>query len=119
MTVAMDQPSRYAVASLDDNPIHTDEGIAKAAGHPTVILHGLCTMAFAAKGIVDELLDGDSSQLHRLSVRFSKPVLPGWELTTRMHSAGTTPGGRKAYQVETTNQDGLVVISNGWAELGA
>ncbi len=116
MTVAMDQPARYASASLDDNPIHIDESVAKAAGHPTVILHGLCTMAFAAKGIVDEVLEGDSTKLRRFAVRFSKPVLPGWELTTRIFDAGTTADGGRAFQIETVNQDGVPVITNGWAE---
>ena len=117
MEIAKDQSYRYAEVSLDDNPIHTNEDVAKAAGHPTVILHGLCTMAFAAKAVVDELLDGDSNRLHRLSVRFAKPVLPEWTLTTAMHPAGSTADGCDAYHVTTTNQDGVVVVSNGWAEV--
>lgn len=116
-TVAMDQPKRYAAASLDDNPIHVDEKVAQAAGHPTVILHGLCTMAFAARGIVDEILGGDPTRLRRFAVRFSRPVLPGWVLTTRIWEAGTTPEGRRALQVETANADGQNVITNGWAEI--
>lgn len=117
MVVAMDQPTRYAVASLDDNPIHTDQNVAKAAGHPSVILHGLCTMSFAAKAVVDELLGGDSSRLRRLAVRFTRPVLPGWELQTSIYAAGKTQGGREAWQIETKNQDGVVVLGNGWVEL--
>jgi NAD(P)-dependent dehydrogenase (short-subunit alcohol dehydrogenase family)/acyl dehydratase/putative sterol carrier protein len=116
-TVAMDQTVRYAAASLDDNPIHLDESVAKSAGHPSVILHGLCSMAFASKAIVDELLESDPARLHRFSVRFSKPVLPGWELTTRMYGAGTTDGGRAAYVVDVVNQEGVKVITNGWAEI--
>ena len=119
MTVDMDQPTRYAGASLDDNPIHLDEAVAKAAGHPTVILHGLCTMSFAARAIVEEVLDRDPSKLHRFCVRFTKPVLPGWELTTSLYDAGTTDAGRKAYQVEVKNQDGVIVAGNGWAEIDA
>ena len=110
-------PERYAEASLDDNPIHLDEGIAKAAGHPSVILHGLCTMALATRGVVDGFLDGDSDRLHRVAVRFSKPVLPGWELTTKLYAAGQTDHGRDAYQLVTSNQDGVPVITNGWVEL--
>ena len=112
-----DQPAIYAQVSLDDNPIHTDESVAKAAGHPTVILHGLCTMAFASKAVVDEILNGDAERLHRLSVRFSKPVLPEWKLTTKIYDAGMTDNGYHGYRVETSNQDGAVVISNGWAEV--
>jgi acyl dehydratase len=116
-TVAMDQPKRYAAASLDVNPIHMDEAVAKKAGLPSVILHGLCSMAFACTGVVDELLGGDSSRLHRFAVRFSRPVLPGWVLTTKMWDAGTTADGRQAYQVQTFNQDGVKVITSGWAEV--
>lgn len=118
MTVAMDQPKRYAAASLDDNPIHLDEGVAKSAGHPTVILHGLCTMAFAAKAFVDEVLGGDSTRLRRFAVRFTRPVLPGWTLTTTIWQAGKAPSGFDGYQVEVKNQDGVVVAGNGWAEVG-
>jgi NAD(P)-dependent dehydrogenase (short-subunit alcohol dehydrogenase family)/acyl dehydratase/putative sterol carrier protein len=117
MLVKADQPAIYAEVSLDDNPIHTDEAVAKAAGHPTVILHGLCTMAFASKAVVDEILGGDAARLHRLSVRFTKPVLPEWKLTTRIYDAGMTDSGYHGYRVETANQDGTVVISNGWAEV--
>jgi len=117
MLVKADQPAIYAEVSLDDNPIHTDEAIAQAAGHPTVILHGLCTMAFASKAVVDEILDGDAGRLHRLAVRFSKPVLPEWKLTTRIYDAGMMENGYHGYRVETANQDGTVVISNGWAEV--
>lgn len=109
-------PARYADASLDRNPIHLDESVAKAAGLPSVILHGLCTMAMATRGVVDELLGGDVSKLRRVAVRFSKPVLPGQRLTTTLHSAGSTDKEHKAYHLETRNQDGDAVISNGWVE---
>ncbi|MEE2829737.1 MAG: SDR family NAD(P)-dependent oxidoreductase [Myxococcota bacterium] len=118
-TVDASHPIRYAEASLDDNPIHLDESVAKAAGHPSVILHGLCTMALATRGVVDDFLDGDSDRLHRVAVRFTKPVLPGWELTTRLYPAGTTDDGLSAYQLVTTNQDGEPVINNGWLEVSA
>ena len=112
-------PVRYAQASLDDNPIHLDENIAKSAGHPSVILHGLCTMALATRGVVDSYLSGNSGRLHRVSVRFSKPVLPGQDLTTELYAAGTTPEGREAYHLVTKNQNGDAVITNGWVELNA
>ena len=108
-----------AEASLDKNPIHLDESVAQAAGHPTVILHGLCTMALATRGVVDEYLEGDPQRLRRVSVRFTKPVLPGQDLTTELYSAGTTDQGREAYHLITKNQDGDVVIAKGWVELNA
>jgi acyl dehydratase len=79
--VEQDQPRRYANASGDHNPIHIDNDVAKAAGLPGIILHGLCTMAFAGQAVVEKVLGGDIRRLKELSVRFSKPVLPGDTLT--------------------------------------
>lgn len=114
--VSADHPRRYADASLDRNPIHIDEQVAKAAGHPSVILHGLCTMAFAARAVVDGCCDGNPDLLKRLKVRFSKPVLPGWELETRIwKEAGAA--GVTTYGLEVVNQDGVQVINNAIAEV--
>ena len=117
MDVSVDQPARYAAASLDDNPIHLDDNVAKSAGLPSVILHGLCTMAFASKAVVDGLLDGRPERLSRLAVRFTRPVLPGWTLTTKVWDAGDLDNGNRAYHVQVENQDGVVVAGNGWAEI--
>ena len=106
-TVADDQPRRYAEASGDKNPIHLDEEVAQSAGLPSVILHGLCTMAFAARAAVDGVLDGQVENLKRLSVRFAKPVFPGDELTTEVWKDGD------AYGFKTTNDDGEPVLSRG------
>jgi acyl dehydratase len=102
-----DQTFRYAEASGDQNPIHQDENIAKMAGLPGIILHGMCTMAMATKGAVDALAGGDPTKVKRVRVRFSKPVFPGQELTTKYWkvSDGT-------YGFETYNPDGQAVIKN-------
>ena len=117
MAVATDQPVRYAAASLDDNPIHLDNDVATRGGLPGVILHGLCTMAFGSKALVDGLLDGDSSRLRRYAVRFTRFVLPGETLTTKAWDAGELPTGGRGYHVQIENQDGQVVAGNGWAEI--
>lgn len=114
--VAADQPARYAEASLDRNPIHLDPQVALAAGHPSVILHGLCTMAFAARAVVNGVADGNPDRLKRLKVRFSKPVLPGWELETRIWKESATDG-VTTYGLEVVNQDGVSVITNAIAEV--
>ncbi len=110
--VAEDQPKRYADASDDHNPIHVDPEVAKSAGLPSVILHGLCTMAFAGRAVVNGPCEGDPHRLKRLKVRFSKPVLPGWELTTRIWKEDDGVLG-----LEVVNQDGVKVITNGLAEV--
>ncbi len=106
-------PKNYAEASDDRNPIHVDEGMAKASGFPSVILHGLCTMAFAGRAIVNGACDGSTARLKRLKVRFSKPVLPGWTLTTKVWQGES----ENELHFQVTNQDGLVVIKDGLAEI--
>lgn len=115
MKVTEDQSYRYAEASGDHNLPHVNEAVAKALGFKTVILQGLCTMAFATKAVVDGVLGGDPSRLRRIRVRFSKVVYPNDALTTRVwngSSAGT-------YAFETTKEDGTVVLKDGFAEAGS
>jgi acyl dehydratase len=115
-TIDMDQTWRYAEASGDRNPIHVDENIAKMAGLPGIIVHGLCTMAFTSKVAIDKLCAGDPTRLKRLRVRFSRPVLPGQTITTSAWSAGERDG-RKIFDYETLNPDGQAVIKGGIAEV--
>ena len=107
-----DQPKRYAEASGDHNPIHLDEATAKMAGLPGVILHGMCTMAIAAKAAVNGLAGGDPTKVKRIAVRFSRPVLPGQELTTKLWTTG-----EGTYGFETYNPRGSAVIKAGVVEM--
>jgi acyl dehydratase len=110
-TVAADQSLRYADASGDHNPIHKDPEVAKKAGLAGIILHGLCSMAFCQKAVIDSLCAGDPGRLARLKVRFAKPVLPGQTL----HIAGwRTEGDAVAFEARV---DGQVVIKDGLAEI--
>lgn len=111
-----DQTVRYAEASGDHNPIHVDENIAKMAGLPRTINHGMCTMAIAAKGAVNGLADGDPTRIKRVSVRFSKPVFPGEAITTKFWAEGDS-GTSKLYGFETYNESGAAVIKNGEVEV--
>jgi len=114
MQVTDDQPLRYAKASADNNPIHVDASAAKAAGHPNIILQGLCTMAFTGQAVIANLAGGDPLKLRRIAVRFSKPVLPCDKLTTNIWKGE----GPNNYLFETRNQEGAPVIKNGEAEVG-
>lgn len=106
-----DQTFRYSPASGDPMPIHLDADIAKAAGLPGIIVHGLCTQAFTSWAVLTELAGGDVTRLARLAVRFARPVLPGQELTTTVWDAGD---GRFVFE-STVGAD--VVIKDGLAEL--
>ena len=70
---------RYAEASGDPNPIHTDEEFAKSVGLPGVILHGLYTMAQVAKAHTDAA-GGDPRALKRLAVQFRGMGVPEQEI---------------------------------------
>lgn len=114
--VGADQSRRYALASLDDNPIHVDDATAKAAGLPGVVLQGLCTMAFCQRALVNRVASGDPSRLRRLKVRFSKPVFGGDALTVQARAAAERPG-LTTLDLRVVNQRGQEVISAGAAEV--
>jgi acyl dehydratase len=117
-TIDKDQTFRYAEASGDPNPIHVDENVAKMAGLPGIIVHGLCTMAFTSKIAIDRLCSGDPTRLKRLRVRFSRPVLPGQTITTKFWADNESDrDGRKVFAYETVNPDGQPVIKGGIAEV--
>jgi acyl dehydratase len=63
--------------SGDLNPLHIDPAVAETAGFPRPILHGLATKGIATYAILSEYCDLDPSRLASMSLRFSRPVLPG------------------------------------------
>ena len=79
--VAENQAAIYRLSG-DLNPLHLDPEAAKRGGFDRPILHGLCTYGFAARAIVNKLLDGDVARLKEFSARFSDVVYPGDTLTT-------------------------------------
>ncbi len=63
----------YAGVAGDANPIHWDEEIAKLAGLPDVIAHGMLTMGLGA-GFVSSW-SGDPGAVTRYAVRLSQPAV--------------------------------------------
>jgi acyl dehydratase len=107
--VAEDQALRYAAASGDTNPIHVDPEVARKAGLPGCILHGLCTMAFAQRDLIARCAGGDPARLGEISVRFAGMVLPGQTLELRVWDHGDHLG------FATFGPDGKPVITHGHA----
>lgn len=64
---------RYAGASGDFNPIHWNDRIAQEAGLPSVISHGMLTMALAARVVTDWA--GDPAAMVEYGARFARPVV--------------------------------------------
>jgi acyl dehydratase len=74
----------------DLNPLHAEPAVAKAAGFPRPILHGLCTYGVAGHAVLKTFCAYDPEKLVGLSVRFSSPVFPGETIRTEMWRRDST-----------------------------
>jgi acyl dehydratase len=111
-----DQTYRYAEATGDYSAYHVDDNAARAAGFPGIFLHGLCTMAFVSRAVVEAVCKGDPARLRRLAVRFSHPVFPSESITTTIWS-GDQQVACSSYWVETVNPVSQPVLTHGLAEV--
>ena len=67
----------FAKLTGDFNPIHWVRPAARAAGFPSVILHGFATMARTLEALNNGVFGGDVTRLRKWQCRFTKPlVLP-------------------------------------------
>lgn len=106
-----DQALTYRLSG-DRNPLHSDPSFAAMGGFDKPILHGLCSYGFTGRALLHSLCDGDSGKFKSMKARFSKPVMPGDELTVSMWVDGHSALFR------TTNQNGEVVIDQGTCTYG-
>ncbi|HEX5029590.1 MAG TPA: MaoC/PaaZ C-terminal domain-containing protein [Gaiellaceae bacterium] len=109
--VSDDQTVRYAAASGDDFAIHLDDTFARQVGLPGRIVHGLCTMAFAGRAVLEASGVDDPRNVGRVAVRFSAPLFPGDSLSTRVWNIDGH------YGFEALNSDGKPVLKDGRLEL--
>jgi len=97
---------KYAGASGDYNPMHTDEVAAQAAGLPSVFGHGMFSMGLLGRALTDWAGPGN---LANYRVRFTKQTWPDEVLSTSIVVTGKREeDGRKLVDVEVglANQDG-------------
>ena len=78
--ITREQLRAYADVSGDVNPIHLDEAFAKQGGFPSVIVHGMISMAFMGDHIRFNFPESDFT-LVRMRTRFRKVTFPGDRLT--------------------------------------
>ncbi|MFI7008810.1 MaoC/PaaZ C-terminal domain-containing protein [Streptomyces sp. NPDC050145] len=78
-----DQALLYRLSG-DRNPLHSDPSFAKRAGFDQPILHGLCSYGVTGRALLHAMCDGDPAAFGSMSVRYTKTVLPGEELTVEM-----------------------------------
>ncbi len=106
-----DMARRYAEVSGDWSPHHFDVAAARRSGFGRLFLHGLCTMALCAQGVVERAAGGDPERVRRVAVRFASPLFVGEHLRVHLYDAG--PLG-VAFEAESA---GATVITHGRAEL--
>ena len=96
----------------DLNPLHADPKVARAAGFPRPILHGLASFGVAGHAILKSYCDYDPTRLKSIGLRFSGPVFPGETLRTEMWRQGN----RIQFRARAVERD-VVVLSHGVAEI--
>ena len=112
-----DLPTRPEMAliyrlSADPNPLHADPAVAKAAGFPRPILHGLATYGVAGHALLKSCAGYDPAKLTAIAGRFSAPVFPGETIRTEMWRDGTVV----SFRSRAVERD-VVAINNGRAEI--
>ncbi len=101
-----DQALTYRLSG-DRNPLHSDPQFAARGGFDKPILHGLCTYGFTGRALLHALCGGNPSRFRAMAGRFSRPVIPGDELTVSIWQNGNDAVFR------TFNQHGDVVLDQG------
>lgn len=108
------QPLIYRLSG-DLNPLHIDPDVAKVAGFPRPILHGLSTKGMAGYALLRQYCDFDPARLSSMALRFSRPVLPGDLI--RFEFWGSGPG-LVRFRALVPNRDDLMVLDRGTAMIG-
>ena len=103
----VDQALLYALSG-DRNPLHRDPNVAKMAGFPRPILHGLCTYGTACRAVISSVCKYDATKITGFDVRFSAPVFPGETIVTEMWVDGPVA----SFRSKVKERD-VIVLNNG------
>jgi acyl dehydratase len=96
----------------DLNPLHSDPAIAKQAGYPRPIMHGLGSFGVAAHAVLKTYCNYDPKKLASFASRFSAPVYPGETLRTEMWRDGNVV----SFRSRVAERD-VIAVTNGRAEV--
>ena len=109
--VTKTQLVRYAGASGDFNPLHTDDAVAQKAGLNGVIAQGLLIMGFVGQAITGWV---PRSQLKRFQVRFKGMTFPGDTISVSATVAEKVSQGENLHilcHTEAKDQNGEIKLS--------
>jgi acyl dehydratase len=98
----------------DPNPLHADPEVARAAGFPRPLLHGLASYGAAGLAIVRRWADDEPARLTTLHARFVAPMYPGETLCVESWRDDDAVRFRARAAERST-----LVIDNGFAGLAA
>ena len=117
--VVLDAPTHRNQALLyrlsgDRNPQHAVPAVARAAGFPRPLLHGLCTYGFVCRAVLRSFCGFDPSRIAEFDARFSAPFFPGETLRIEMWRDGQVV----SFRARCAERDS-VVLDNGRAVLKA
>ena len=96
--------------SGDLNPLHSDPKVAKSAGFPRPILHGLATYGGACSALLNAYCENMPIRLTSMYARFSSPTFPGDRITLECWDEGT----HIAFRAKVLERN-AVVLSHGRA----
>jgi acyl dehydratase len=109
VTVAAEAAHVYTECARIWNPIHTDAAVARAAGLPSIILHGTATLALGVGAVLDRALGGDPERVGRIAARFAAMVPLPARLSVRIFAADASG----AIPFEMADDAGQRVLRNG------
>jgi acyl dehydratase len=100
-----DQALLYRLTG-DRNPLHSDPKFAARGGFARPILHGMCTYGYTGRALLHAVCGSEPARFQSMEGRFTRPVIPGDELTVSVWADGGT-----AYFRTTSN--GVPVLDRG------
>jgi acyl dehydratase len=100
--VTREDVAAYAEAGGDRNPLHQDDDVARAAGFPGIVAHGMFTMGHLAASVAGWA--GGPERVRRLSAQFRAPVFMGEEIVA---------GGR----IKAVDVDRAVAVIECWVSV--
>ena len=112
--ITRSQIARFAAATGDFNPVHTDEAFARKIGFPSVIAHGPLTLAFLTQALGHNF---GADKVRGVTAQFRAPILPGDSLRVE-GTVTAVAGGRASCELRVVRGDDEVVATGtGTAEI--
>ena len=113
--ISRSQIARFAAATGDFNPVHTDEAFAQKIGFPSIIAHGPLTLAFLTQALGRNF---GPEKVRGVTAQFRAPIFPGD--TLRIEGTVTeVVSGRATCELRVLRgDDDVVATGTGSAEIG-